>query len=71
MKAKKSIYIQANVIFFNGNLFERLFNHPEGLKYRILYTSDDYDYVTSKSIISILNTMLTYAEQEELTEAIA
>lgn len=49
------IYNEKNCFLYKGMIYERLFNHPEGHKYRVVITKDDYDYVTDKRVIPALD----------------
>jgi hypothetical protein len=49
-----NIFIESNCVELAGNTFERLFNHPQGQKWRVIQGEDDYDYVGSKDLISKL-----------------
>jgi hypothetical protein len=59
MKAKKilksDLLIKKNCRTICGEVYEKLKKHPSGLKYRQFYTDDDYDYVTCKFTITLLN----------------
>lgn len=50
----KNLYDKANVFVYEGETYERLVNHPEGMKYRIIFSDDDYDYVEDHTMIAEL-----------------
>lgn len=50
-----SIYIKKNIITVNDKKYEKLFNHEQGEKYRIIFSEDDYDYIEDEKTIKMLN----------------
>jgi len=50
-----SIYIKKNIITVNGKKYEKLFNHEQEKKYRIIFSDDDYDYIEDEETIKMLN----------------
>lgn len=52
-----SIYIEENTFTYEGKQYERLFNHPRGEKYRVIFCEEDYDYIEDEDLISILDTL--------------
>jgi hypothetical protein len=53
-----SIYNKANVFVYAGQKYERLVDHPEGMKYRIIFDENDYDYIENPNIIAELDSFL-------------
>ena len=53
-KLAKQISIQKNLFTYNNTLFEKLYNHPQNIKYRFFF-DEDYDYVESVELINKLN----------------
>jgi hypothetical protein len=49
------IYDSRKLFEFEGDMYERLHNHPEGHKYRIVFGADDYDYVEDEALIASLD----------------
>lgn len=39
-----------HVVFFEGNLYERIVSREIKYRYRVLLNSDDYDYVTDRNL---------------------
>ena len=52
-KLAKQISIQKNLFTYNNTLFEKLYNHPQNIKYRFFF-DEDYDYVESVELINKL-----------------
>ena len=50
----KQITIEENLFIHNEIIYEKLFNHPQNLKYRF-FTENDYDYVENVEMINELN----------------
>jgi hypothetical protein len=49
------IFNEKNVFEFQGEKYERLHNHPDGYKYRVIIDGDDYDYISSPLITKQLD----------------
>jgi hypothetical protein len=49
------IVTQENCLIVGGRLYERLYNHPEDLRYRVFSSTDDYDYVVDTDDVSRLD----------------
>jgi hypothetical protein len=50
-----SIYTEENTFTYKENKYERLFNHPKNLKYRIIFDEEDYDYIENEHMITVLD----------------
>jgi len=50
-----SIYIEENIIDYQNKKYERLYDAPTKHKYRVILSSDDYDYVEDKKLIKALD----------------
>ena len=50
----KQITIKENLFIHNEIIYEKLFNHPQNLKYRF-FTENDYDYVENVEMINELD----------------
>lgn len=62
MKNKASahnIYDMTQVVEYRGKYYERLKDHPDKEKYRVTTSiaSDDYDYVTNKTLVKKLDSI--------------
>lgn len=54
-----TLYNEENTITYQNNKYEKLFDHPEDEKYRVILDDDDYDYVEDKMLINILDLLFT------------
>ena len=69
-----SIYLKENVFITNGRkdeegrVIERLFNHPEGIKYREILDrdlqNDNYDYIEDEEFIEELDAIWEDFQEE-------
>lgn len=68
MKKDKSlnIYDMTQVVKYRGKFYERLSEHPYNEKYRVTSSvaSDDYDYVTNKTLIKKLDLIFKGVKNE-------
>lgn len=53
-----SIYIKENIVELRGKKYERLYNHPYNYKWRIIFHSEDYDYIEDENLIKELNELV-------------
>lgn len=68
-----SIYIQKHLIELDGKLYEKLFNHPQDLSWRVIFNDDNYDYIEDKELLKKLNSLfnkknITYNQPFEVTK---
>jgi len=49
----------SNLVAHNWTVYERLVDHPEGMRYRYIICSDDYDYVEDEELCDLLDTLPT------------
>ena len=49
-----SIYTEENIFTYKENKYERLFDHPRGESYRIIFSEEDYDYIEDQETIDRL-----------------
>lgn len=49
-KQLKRLCIIENCFIFEAKVYERLYNHPNRLKYRVIFSDDDYDYVVDRNL---------------------
>jgi hypothetical protein len=49
-----SIYTEENTFIYKENKYERLFDHPRGESFRIIFDEEDYDYIEDKETIDCL-----------------
>jgi hypothetical protein len=50
-----SIYIKENIIELDGKLYEKLFNHPQRLSWRVIFNDNDYDYIEDNKLLKKLD----------------
>ncbi len=55
----KKLAVEENCFTYNEVTYEKLFNHPQNLKYRF-FTSNDYDYVEDEELIKKLDILSFY-----------
>ena len=52
---RQRLYIAKNCRVIKGERYERLYDHPQGEKYRVFHSDDDYDYVVCGFLIRLLD----------------
>ena len=49
------MYCKENVFKFEGKSYEEMFNHPELIRFRVILSEDDYDYIEDEELIRRLS----------------
>lgn len=57
------MFDEENVFTFENKKYERLYNHPLNIKYRMILSDDDYDYVDDEELINRLD---NYSHKEQV-----
>lgn len=63
------IYIKENIITYKNKQYERLYNAPTNHKYRVIFSSDDYDYVEDEELIKTLDNVNLEIIFEEVVQS--
>ena len=60
---KQKLYIAKNCRVILGERYERLYQHPYKERYRLFFSDDDYDYVTCKFTIKLLDKYFKHSKR--------
>lgn len=60
---KSDLVIRKNCRVILGEVYERLYKYPMGERYRMFFNDDDYDYVTCKFTIKLLDKYFKHSKR--------
>lgn len=60
---RSGLLIKKNCRTIDEELYERLYRHPRGERYRRFFTDDDYDYITDPFTIKLLDVYFKHTKR--------
>lgn len=67
MKAKKilksKLLVKKNCRVICGEVYEKLSGHPQGEKFRMFFTQDDYDYISCSFTLALLKKYFKHSKR--------